>query len=340
VPVQKNLLPHDPEAHPQAISAALAPDGTVYAGLASIICKSTDGGRTWTAHEGSSTGPFVVLRDGTFIGLAGEGEHPNSYAIARSSSDEGRTWRKTAEFRSRPGHWTGGSWIFRLPDDTLLAAISDCDYVFDKDGEGKLTYKSGGADYCVHRSTDGGQTWAEQARGVHSWAGEGGLALTASGRLLEAHRHQRPTMPDDPPDLEQRMVSITAGWPYKHVFVVESDDLGRTWKGVRQLTTVFGQTHGSPVALADGTVIVIHDTRYGPGHPGSRAMVSRDEGRTWEDEVYYLDYTTFTGSYAASVALEGDVVLSVVGSSQAGNDWEAVKDNTDFYAIRWEPARE
>ena len=119
--------------------------------------------------------------------------------------------------------------------------------------------------------------------------------------------------------------------------MVESDDWGRTWKDFRLLTTVFGQTRGDPVGLSDGTVVVVHDTRYGPGPPGSRAMISRDEGSTWEDEVYYLDYTTFTGSYAGSVTLADDCILSVVGSSQAGNSWEAVRNNTDFYAIRWRP---
>ena len=96
---------------------------------------------------------------------------------------------------------------------------------------------------------------------------------------------------------------------------------------------------GFPAALSDGTVVVIHDTRYGPGKSGSRAMVSCDEGKTWQDEVYYLDYSTFSGSYNASVVLDGDLILSVVGSSQAGNSWEAVKDNTDFYAIHWKPMK-
>ena len=48
-------------------------------------------------------------------------------------------------------------------------------------------------------------------------------------------------------------------------------------------------------------------------------MISRDEGKTWLDEVYYLDFTTFTGSDNASVALDEGLILSVVGFSQAGN---------------------
>jgi len=108
----------------------------------------------------------------------------------------------------------------------------------------------------------------------------------------------------------------------------------------QQLTTVFGQTFGYPVAQSDGTVVVIHDTRYGPGPAGNRAMISRDEGATWLDEVYYLDYTRFVGSYSASVVLPDDTILTIAGSSQAGNSWELVKDETDLHAIRWKPIKD
>ena len=336
VPVEKMLLPSDRETSPQAIQLVKAPDNSIYANLSNIICKSSDGGRTWTAHgKGSFRGVFEVLKDGTFIGLGSEGEHPNTRVVSYASGDEGRTWRTIGEVPNPPGHWGSGSWIFRLPDETLLAAIGHPNHVFEQEGT-RLVYRSGEGNLFVYRSTDGGQAWTDPAR-VHDWTSEGGVTLTPSGKLIAAQRYQRPILPGDPPDLEQQTGSANPGWPYKHVCVVESDDSGRTWRDFRMLTTVFGQTRGDPVGLGDGTVIVVHDTRYGPGPPGSRAMISRDEGSTWEDEVYYLDYTTFTGSYADSVALADDCILSVAGSSQAGNSWDAVRNNTDFYAIRWRP---
>jgi hypothetical protein len=124
VPVEKVLLPSDQETSPQAIQLVKAPDSTVYANLGNIICKSKDGGRSWTAHDkGPFRGVFEVLKDGTFIGLDGEGEHPNTKVVIHSSAAEGRTWRKIGEVPNPPGHWGSGSWIFRLPDETLLAAI-------------------------------------------------------------------------------------------------------------------------------------------------------------------------------------------------------------------------
>ena len=46
-------------------------------------------------------------------------------------------------------------------------------------------------------------------------------------------------------------------------------------------------------------------------------MISRDEGQTWQEEVYYLDFTTFTGSYNASVALGGGMVGDLAGFAAA-----------------------
>ena len=43
------------------------------------------------------------------------------------------------------------------------------------------------------------------------------------------------------------------------------------------------------------------DKPIGPGSPASCATINRPEGETWQDEVYYLDFSRFTGSYDAGV---------------------------------------
>jgi len=55
--------------------------------------------------------------------------------------------------------------------------------------------------------------------------------------------------------------------------------------------------------------------------PGSRAMVSHDEGNTWEDEVYYLDHSPGVGSYNASVVREDDLILTIDGTTDRGLGW-------------------
>ena len=358
VPVEKVLLPHSNNTSPQGIQGGvdLGLDGTIYVRQPEVLCKSTDGGRTWSATPVEVPGggaasetefdvglhgprPFGtagglvtrLLSDGTWIVVEpGFYEVLRGPAIVWTSTDQGRTWTKRAEIPvqiplpdGKPGVVRGAErTLCRLQDDTLLCAftvapeppISDAPW----------------ADVVMHtfRSTDGGRTWQGPAF-LGRAASEGYAIALPSGRVLATVRYQRPKLPGDPPETDSR--------GFKNVFLTDSEDGGRTWSPLRQLTSVYGQTFGYPVAQSDGTVAVIHDTRYGPGSPGSRALVSRDGGTTWEDEVYCLDYTVFTGSYTASISLEDGTILTIAGSSQAGNDWAAVKDNTDLYAIRWKP---
>jgi len=134
-----------------------------------------------------------------------------------------------------------------------------------------------------------------------------------------------------------------SSFPYKHVFLADSDDEGRTWQNFRQLTTVFGQCYGYPAALSDGTVVVIHDHRYPRGLPG-RAMISYDEGETWEDKVYYVYYGAVISGYSQSVVLEDDVILTIAGTSDyvSGDpgSWDNWIGNSDLTAIRWKPVRD
>jgi len=332
VPVEKNLLPHDPKVNPQGVQATLAPDGTVYVTLATIICKSTDGGRIWTSHpRGEGMDGFAqILSDGTFIGINGQGVRDDPVEVV-TSTDEGRNWLKISEIvlhsKYNERYFYG---LFRLPNDTLICGIAPRERLVYEGNK----HVSGTSTLLTRRSTDRGMTWQGPSY-LTEWGSEGGIASTPSGKLLAVVRYQRHLLDSDPPWLAER--SSDRG--YKNVFLADSFDEGRSWQNFRQLTTVYGQTRGYPAALSDGTVVVIHDTRYGPGGPGGRAMISYDEGETWEDEVYYLDYTVFTGSYNASVVLEDDLILSIVGTSDAGNSWEAVIDNTDMTAIRWRPVK-
>ena len=151
------------------------------------------------------------------------------------------------------------------------------------------------------------------------------MVLTPSGKIMATLRFQRGLRDGDPPGQDSR--------GYKHVFLADSFDKGLTWKNLRPLTTVYGQCHSFPMVLGDGTTVVIHDTRYGPGHRGSRAMVSYDEGKTWADEVYYMSYTEDRAEPSSSIVLKDGVVLSILG---ADNVWQGPIDLT---AIRWRPAR-
>ena len=94
VPAEKSLLPRDPKGHPQGASVGITDGGTVYVPQSARLCRSTDGGRTWTSHPiPEAEGHVQVLGDGTFIRIAmTTGDGTTEPAEVWRSSDECRTW--------------------------------------------------------------------------------------------------------------------------------------------------------------------------------------------------------------------------------------------------------
>ena len=341
VPADKVLLPRDPQGHPQAVNVATGPDGAIYVNQRTILCKSVDGGQTWSAWpRQADIGAIQILSNGTLISGSGGDQAP---IVFWASRDGGHVWEKVSAIELPRAYHTWGLYgLFRLPDDSLLASVQCSSAKFNG-----LDWASGTVQLFAYHSDDLGKTWGSPSK-VCDWGSEGGIARTASGRLLAVVRHQRPVLPTDPPGLieitARHFKEATGKLPprvYKHVFLADSEDNGRTWKNFRQLTTVFGQCYGFPAALADGTVAVAHDTRYGPGVPSGRAMISRDEGRTWQDEVYYLYYGEGGSGYNQSVVLNGRTILTIAGTTDylpARQTWEAAIGRCDITAIRWHPA--
>jgi hypothetical protein len=167
----------------------------------------------------------------------------------------------------------------------------------------------------------------------------------ASGKLLATIRYQRPLLPDDPPDLIEKAgqwhkesFGKLPKFPYKHIFLADSDDEGRSWQNLRQLTTAFGQCYGFPAGLSDGTAVVVHDHRYPRELCTGRAMISPDEGKTWNNEVYYTHYGLRLAGYTQSIVLEDDLILTVAGTCdhlERLGSWDGPTGKSDIWAIRW-----
>ena len=366
VPAEKTLLPRDPKVDVQRIHAAMGADGTVYFSHGSTLSKSTDGGKTWSSHEltleASQNCSFQVLSDGTFIGAASltsvrdfdglsdrpEGDMDPAAVWVWASGDEGRTWEKLSEVDNPSWSQERYACTLRwLPDDTLLLPVES-----RFEWHANPTY--------VHRSTDGGRTWsgptgpyAEPAFVDTHWvgpntgpgfmvpaSGEQMIARMASGKLLAVIRYHGSVVPQWP------LIDPGQHTTYKTVFLADSEDLGETWKNLRPLTNVHGQCHGFGVSLSDGSVVVTHDHRYPPGTPGNKAMISHDEGRTWEDEVYYVSFATVPegqAGFSESVVLEDDSILTIAGTTdmarekyfKARTSGKSAVSHTDVWAIRW-----
>ena len=320
VPVEKVKLPGG--AGEEGGLVALGPGGNVYVGRQTLMCKSTDGGRHWTACTRApdlAGGFFKILPDGTMVTVTqdrADGRFSAASCVhVWESTDEGRTAHKIGSIKLPTNRFTRYT-VFGLnllSDQTLLCRVKLYGVV-----------ASGRDTLMLYRSTDRGRSW-QGPQTVADWCSQGDIVTTPSGNLLATLRYQRGRLASDRPQTDRR--------GFKHLFLAESADQGRSWRNLRPLTTVYGQCYGCPAIQSDGTVVVLHDTRYGPGHRGSRAMVSYNQGNTWADEVYYVSYTEDRAEPSFSVVLSDDTILSIVG---ADTKW---KGPIDLFAIRWKPVR-
>lgn len=333
VPVEKIRLPRDPEGHVQRLCLVAAPDGTLYAAQHTLLSKSTDGGRTWKHFERDPAlfggWRLQFAEDGTMLNIAGNPPH-----AIYASRNEGETWEQIGQLDVPPGGTTEiGFSVTRLSDGSLLLPLLHRQAQTSADHTKVLS----GANTCYTcRSVDGGRTFPDHSL-LGDWCHEANIVPLPSGPLLAIVRFQRGYLPDDPPDLGERTgaSALKSGFPYKHVFLSDSMDEGRTWTQPRQLTTLFGQCYGAGVGLSRNRVVAIHDHRYPREVAGARAMVSNDQGQTWKDEVYYLNHGQAAG-YAATVSLDGEEMLTLAGSAYGNVDaWENCIGNTDFALIRW-----
>lgn len=323
VPVKKTRLPVDPKGHVQILGLLQAPDGTLYAHQLSQFTKSTDGGKTWEHFERdpSQFGDWIlqINSEGRWLNIS-RPPNQNDTPVVWTTDDHGETWEQYGGFDFGPVPNGGVDCVTRLQDGTLLAA-SRC----------------GDTEYVLH-SHDGGRSFRilSERSAIGAWCCEVNLMASSPRKLIAVCRYQREKFPDDPPDLhEQLNAPEDTQYPYKHLFLADSEDGGRSWHNLRQVTTVYGQCHGAGAALSKNRVVVAHDHRYPRETAGARAMVSLDGGRSWENEVYYLNHGHAAG-YTRILSVDGEEMIALLGSAYGDvGEWANCIGKSYFVLLRW-----
>ena len=325
-----------------------ASDGRLFSALFERLFISDDQGRSWSPRpiefDGfSGCSGFGVQPDDTLLLLystpAGE-RGPRGIAVARSA-DGGESWEAgepidISPFTGNPG--ADGNNICTLPDGTAMVAISHRygDGIRDHDGA-ELPFEDKGVMDFVYRSTDGGRTWGDRTL-IVKYASESRFLSLGGGRVLAAIRRARWFLrQDDPPELWQR----TGGGQdviNKQLYLANSNDGGRTWRDMRQLTTLHGDCPGELVRLSDGRIVAIYNHRYPYGHGDTSALVSSDEGKSWSKERYIV---SIGSGYSGSVVLTDDTIVTVCGNTQlndvggGGNVHNHNAEPWRAHAVRW-----
>ena len=335
VSVEKIRMPRDPEGHTQRLCLAQAPNGTIYAAQHTLLHRSTDGGKTWEhlrRDPDVCNGWRVAFNDeGAMLNVkpAVNGTPPTVW----ESRNEGETWQQIGQIDvGTTDVLSLGFSMTRLDDGTLLVPVLvGADRIGDREAA-EITP----AVCRIYRSQDGGRTWSNYSA-LGEWCCEVNVAQLPTGRLLAAIRCQRPSLPDDPPDLLERTGALAAG----HTFRISMcSSLIRTTQAIHgrrrdNFATVLGQCYGYGVGLSGNRAVVVTDHRYPRNMSSGRAVVSRDNGETWQDEVYYLSHGHAAG-YAATITLDGEEMLTLTGSCYGDvSGWDNCIGNTDYVIVRW-----
>jgi len=262
---------------------------------------SDDHGKTWSERKWLSTDAEGRPKPGIALGLTNLGggkllAYPDNVKHGRWLSDDfGETWRLSPPQDSVE---TRHVWdpLLVLEDSqgrvrTLLEASWRPTGVVWGSSEG--SYSQG----YFRSSTDQGRTWSEE-RKVPQWLGvnEVHLIQAANGDLVAACRT------DYPKRFAFHKLDHFGG-----LAVSISKDQGKTWSDLEPLYE-WGRHHPCMVRMPGGDIVMTYVVRLGypathEGFPqfGVEAVVSHDNGQTWDKEHRYI-LATWVGNITGATA--------------------------------------
>lgn len=258
---------------------------------------SDDRGATWSAPrfahtdaEGKSDAGMGVgltyLGDGHVLFMGGWKDHNQEGGVVWRSHDYGQTWQDPTPIPLAPGSQPWHTWdpLFVQRDaktnaiTRLIGARYTVKYA-DPNPSGN-DYHS--RSYFV-TSPDLGKTWTEGVA-VPEWDGLNEIAFcqAVNGDLVAACRTDKPERFKNEID------------HYEGLVVSISKDQGKTWSPLNRLYE-YGRHHPSLLVLPNGHILMTYVVRKGyidspDGHPqfGIEAVVSRDNGQTWDLDHRYI----------------------------------------------------
>ena len=111
---------------------------------------------------------------------------------------------------------------------------------------------------------------------------------------------------------------------FKNEAVLISNDGGRSFT-TPEIVTRIQMVSADVTRLEDGRVVLVYQHKDAPY--GVRAIISRDEGDTWEEERYILGYGLKRAGRASSVVLRDGSVYTM----------NALGGKTGLQATIWQP---
>lgn len=279
-----------------------------------VLARSLDGGETWKMEDPENfvgdggkaipTPGNINFADPDFAMRCNGGQFFISY-------DRGKTWQGPYQF---PDFGTGN---LSSRTDYILNGKKDC-LLFLSAKEKRVEAGLQDRAFCA-RTTDGGKTfqflgWMTQNIKVRSVMPS--TVRISDNELVSALRRRHDIHREGLPDIGKNWIDV-----------YRSNDNGKSWKFLSKVAdTDTGRRNGNPpslVRLSDGRVCVTYGYRASPY--GIRAKVSRDNGKTWGEEIgLRVDGLTWDLGYTRTVQRPDGKLVTVYYHATAENPQQHV----------------
>ena len=319
-----------------------------------VILTSDDHGATWSEPWYVHTDENGKSDTGLGVGLVylGNGKvilRVDKYWLGEReflqwcSEDYGNTWSKGLPFSTLTVHAWNPPMVDTDPKTGEVTRVWETAYAGEriKDVDPPKYWIQA----YLRQSTDEGQTWTEWVK-VPEWEGftEVALIRANNGNMVAAGRTNIP----------EKLAGENDN--YAGLGVSISSDNGCTWSKMKFLYE-WGRHHQSMVLLPDGDIVMTYVARAGyvktpEGYPqfGVEAVVSHDNGRTWDLDHRYLlaawsgnrtdpEWSWARGSQqTSSVLLPDGSILTAFGTGYRGDVPEGKEQNfnpRDVGLVNW-----
>jgi hypothetical protein len=308
---------------------------------------SDDRGDSWSSpgiiHTDSDGRPVNGLCCGTTYLGKGKAAVMTDKGEIGFSYDHGRTWKEyVMEPLALGQKQRGTGWDPFLVDkdpvtgDVVRLAVA-----------GHITY----GDYFspgfysqgfMRFSSDGGKSWSDDLV-VPQWKGinETALLRAANGDIVAACRL----------DIQEKHTGLIDH--YEGLGISISSDNGYTWSDIEKIYD-FGRHHPSLVLMPDGAIVMTYvvrlgypDTEDGFKRFGVEAVVSRDNGRTWDLAGRYIladwqanrkgdNYWWASSQSTSTVLLPDGYLLTAFGTGYRSRpDANGLPSPRDVGLVKW-----
>jgi hypothetical protein len=310
-----------------------------------VLISSDDYGVTWSQprwlHTDAAGQPDLSCITGlTYLGGGRLVASSDTYWF---SSDYGQTWGNPLpvpkDAAGRPMYPWDPVLVDRDPATGRVIRLAECRYVEN----GTFDTPAYFSQASIHFSTDEGRTWGKETV-VPQWRGvnEVALARAADGDLVAACRTDNP----------KEFLGLDND-QYSGLATSVSHDDGMTWSELNHLY-FWGRHHPCVVTMPNGDLVMTYVVRNGyrddpDGFPrfGVEAVVSYDNGRTWDLDHKYLlacwtakiKHTWWGSPQSTSTVLLPDGALLTAFGTGLRNVPEQSLCKMDVALVRWRLSR-